>query len=141
MSVRLIRGNTVMVFISIAFHVQYSSSPALFSSYQKENTAWDEVSVYTVNLTLDLSFLITSIQYDASCFYGHHYFDEGAFFTLKKKNSENFLYYFFNYYLPSPRPTLGHCRGESLTNAMLITAFDAYSIRPDGHREPSNKVG
>ena len=33
--------------------------------------------------------------------------------------------YFFNCCLAAPRPTLGHCRGGSLTDPMLITAFDS----------------
>ena len=33
---------------------------------------------------------------------------------------------FFNCYLAAPRPTLGHCRGGSLTNQMLITVFDSW---------------
>ena len=37
-------------------------------------------------------------------------------------------------------PTLGHSRGDSLTNPMLITAFFVH-IRPEGHREPRNEVG
>ena len=32
---------------------------------------------------------------------------------------------FFNCQLAAPRPTLGHCRGGSLINPMLITAFDS----------------
>lgn len=31
--------------------------------------------------------------------------------------------YFFICYLGVPRPTLGHCRGDSLSHLMLITAF------------------
>ena len=46
---------------------------------------------------------------------------------------------FFNCYLVAPRPTLGHCQGDSLTNPMLIIAF--YLFRPEGHREPRNEVG
>ena len=46
--------------------------------------------------------------------------------------------FFFNCYLAVPRPTLGHSRGDSLTNPMLITAFS--TIQPEGHREPHNKV-
>ena len=34
-------------------------------------------------------------------------------------------YTFFNWYLTAPRSTLGHCRGDSLTNPMLITMFDS----------------
>ena len=33
------------------------------------------------------------------------------------------LFLFFNYYLAAPRPTLGHCQVDTLTNPMLITAF------------------
>ena len=36
---------------------------------------------------------------------------------------------FFYCYLAAPRPTLGHCRGGSLTNLMLITAFYSCSIQ------------
>ena len=46
---------------------------------------------------------------------------------------------FFNFFLAAPRPTLGHCRGDSLTHPMLITAF--YLVQPVGHREPRGKVG
>ena len=38
-----------------------------------------------------------------------------------------------------PRPTLGHCQGDSLTNRMLITAY--VHIRPEGHWEPRKEVG
>ena len=38
-----------------------------------------------------------------------------------------------------PRPTLGHSQGESLTDPVLIIAF--VQARPEGHREPRNKVG
>ena len=50
-----------------------------------------------------------------------------------------FWFFFLNCYLAVPRPTLGHSQGDSLTNPMLITAF--VHIRPEGHREPRNKVG
>ena len=50
-----------------------------------------------------------------------------------------FFFFFFNCYLADPRPTLGHSRGDSLTNPMLIAAF--YLIRPEGHREPRSEVG
>ena len=36
---------------------------------------------------------------------------------------------FFNCYLAVPRPTLGHSRGDSLTNPMLITALFAIWTR------------
>ena len=49
------------------------------------------------------------------------------------------LFFFFNCYLAVPRPTLGHSQGDSLTNLMLITTF--VQVRPEGHREPRNKVG
>lgn len=34
--------------------------------------------------------------------------------------------YFFNYYSAAPWPTLGHFRGDSLTNQVLITAFHSW---------------
>ena len=36
---------------------------------------------------------------------------------------------FFNCYLAVPRPTLGHFRGDSFINPMLITAFSTISTR------------
>ena len=45
----------------------------------------------------------------------------------------------FNLYLAAQRLTLGHYRVGSITHAMFITAF--LHIRPEGHREPGNKVG
>ena len=47
--------------------------------------------------------------------------------------------YIFNCYLAAPRPTLGHYRGGSLTQPMLITCV--LHIRPEGHREVNNEVG
>ena len=49
------------------------------------------------------------------------------------------FFFFFNCYLAVPRPTLGHSQGDSLPNLMLIIAY--VHIRPEGHREPHNKVG
>ena len=49
------------------------------------------------------------------------------------------LTFFFNCHLAVPWPTLGHSQGDSLTNLMLITAFE--QVRPEGHREPHNEVG
>ena len=46
---------------------------------------------------------------------------------------------FFNCYLAAPRPTLGHYRGGSLTQPMLITAFLLFWT--EDHREPRNEVG
>ena len=40
-----------------------------------------------------------------------------------------FYFYFFNCYLASSRPTLGHYRGGSLTHLMLITCVFTYSAR------------
>ena len=48
-------------------------------------------------------------------------------------------YYFFDCYLAVPRSTLGHNRGDSLTNPMLTTAL--VQVPPEGHREPRNEVG
>ena len=42
-------------------------------------------------------------------------------------------------YLAAPGTTLGHYRGGSLTNLMLITAL--YLFRPVGYRGPCNVVG
>ena len=42
--------------------------------------------------------------------------------------------FFFNCYLATPWPTLGHYRGGSLTHLMLITCI--LCIRPEGHRGP-----
>ena len=49
------------------------------------------------------------------------------------------VYFLFNCYLAAPRPTMGNFWGDSLTHPMLITAF--LNFRPEGHREPRNKVG
>ena len=52
----------------------------------------------------------------------------------------HFLHFnFFKYYLAAPGPTLGHSRGNSLTNPTLITAF--VQFQPEAHREPRNEVG
>ena len=51
----------------------------------------------------------------------------------------SFWVFFFNCYFTALRPTSGHSQGDSLTNPMLITVFA--HIRPEGHREPRNKVG
>ena len=50
-----------------------------------------------------------------------------------------FFCFLFNSYLAAPRPTLGHYRGDSLTNPMIITAF--LHVRSEGHREPRSEVG
>ena len=49
------------------------------------------------------------------------------------------VYFLFNCYLATPRPTMGNFRGDSFTHPMLITAF--LNFRPEDHREPRNKVG
>ena len=46
---------------------------------------------------------------------------------------------FFNYYLATLRPTLGHYRGGSLIHLVLITCV--LHIRPEGHLGPRNEVG
>ena len=48
-------------------------------------------------------------------------------------------YYFFNYYLAAPRPTLVHYRGGSLTHPMLPTCV--LHIGPDGHQGHRSEVG
>ena len=50
-----------------------------------------------------------------------------------------YFFIYFNCYLTVPQPTLGHSQGDSFTNPMLITVF--VHIRPEGSREPRNKVG
>ena len=47
--------------------------------------------------------------------------------------------HFFNCYLAAPRPTLGHCRRDSLIHSMLISAF--LKLRPEDHWEPHSEVG
>ena len=44
----------------------------------------------------------------------------------------------FNYYLAASRPTLGHYRGDRLTQPMLTTACERF--RPEGHRESRKGV-
>ena len=44
--------------------------------------------------------------------------------------SSLFFFSFFNCYFGVPQPTLGHSEGDSLTNAMLITAF--VQVQPEG---------
>ena len=46
--------------------------------------------------------------------------------------------FFFNCYLAAPLPTLGHSQGDTLTNLMLITAFELFWS--EGHRETCNKI-
>ena len=73
------------------------------------------------------------------------YFDQPVRFSIcnfnffKKTITHNSFFFFFNCYLAAPRPTSGHCRGDSLTHPMLITAF--LPIRPEGHQEPRSEVG
>ena len=43
----------------------------------------------------------------------------------------------FNCYLAVPRPILGYSQGGSLTNLMLITAFQLFSLK--GYRKPCDK--
>ena len=53
------------------FHkfIRSTLSPEVFSSYQNEKCAWDEVYVYTVILAIDLTkFPNASVQYDARYF-------------------------------------------------------------------------
>lgn len=38
-----------------------------------------------------------------------------------------------------PTATLGHSQGDSITNPVLITAFELF--QPEGHWEPRNQVG
>ena len=47
--------------------------------------------------------------------------------------------FFFNCYLGTTQPTLGHSRGNSLPNPMLIIA--SVQFRPEGHQELRKEVG
>ena len=58
------------------------------------------------------------------------------FAKLKKTLTDE---YFFYLLLGCPRPNLGHCQGGSLTNPMLITAFDTYTTQRS--RKPRNELG
>ena len=55
------------------------------------------------------------------------------------QHKQPFCWYFLNCYLAAPLPTLGHYRGGSLTQLMLITCV--LHTLPEGHQEPCNKVG
>ena len=50
------------------------------------------------------------------------------FDNIKKDSHEIREKNFFNCYLATPRQTLGHYREESLTHAMLITAFTLFLL-------------
>ena len=56
-----------------------------------------------------------------------------------RTNSVRFFFVFFYCYLPVPRPTLGHSRGDSLSNAMLVTMLEQFL--PKGNKEPRNEAG
>ena len=49
------------------------------------------------------------------------------------------FFFLFNGYLAGPRPNLGHYWGDSLTNPILIPAFDLF--RSESHRETRSEVG
>ena len=42
------------------------------------------------------------------------------------------MFFFLNCYLATPRPTLGHYQGDSLTHPMLITAFCIFDLGVTG---------
>ena len=42
------------------------------------------------------------------------------------------FFFILNCYLAAPWPTLGHCRGDSLTHPMLITAFYIFGPKVTG---------
>ena len=46
---------------------------------------------------IETTFPNNSVKYGACYFYWHQEYDEGAFFTLKKENPKNFLYYYQSY--------------------------------------------
>ena len=84
LSGRLKEGNTITVFVSIISVIRSTSYSSLFSSYQNEKCTWDEISIYIYLFLTKLSFPNSSVQYDASHFYWHQYFDEGASFRTKE---------------------------------------------------------
>ena len=53
--------------------------------------------------------------------------------------NQHVIFLFFNCYLATPRPTLGHYWGDCLTHPMLITCV--LHIGPKGHWESCNEVG
>ena len=56
-----------------------------------------------------------------------------------KQDFDDVRCFFCNCYLATLWPILGYSQGDSLTNLILITAFQIF--RPRTHREPCNKVG
>ena len=58
---------------------------------------------------------------------------------VNMRTNSVFFCFFFNCYLPVPRPTLGHSRGDSLSNAMLVTMLEQFL--PKGNKEPRNEAG
>ena len=50
--------------------------------------------------------------------------NEKVIARIQKKSIQQCV--FLKCYLVAPRPTLGHCRGGSLINLMLITTFLTY---------------
>ena len=58
---------------------------------------------------------------------------------VNMRTNSVFFFFFFNCYLPVPRPTLGHSRGDSLSNAMLVTMLEQFL--PEGNKEPRNEAG
>ena len=61
---------------------------------------------------------------------------EGLFLVVWENEQ---FFFFFNFYLAVPRPTLDDSQGDSITNLMLIAVF--LHVRPECHREPRNEVG
>ena len=51
----------------------------------------------------------------------------------------SFFFFFLNFCLAAPVPTLGYYWGDRRTHPMLITAF--YLGRPKSHREPLDEAG
>ena len=47
--------------------------------------------------------------------------------------------YFLNCFFAAPQPILGHCRGDSLTQPILITAIMRFRL--EGQREPHDDAG
>ena len=54
------------------------------------------------------------------------------FQVLKTRDLQSYLYYLTLPSLPAPRQALGHYRGDSLTNTILITAFLQFDLKVTG---------
>ena len=68
-----------------------------------------------------------------------HSFSTCATFSEKLTFFTPWYAQIFTSYLVIPQSTLGHSRGDSLTNLMLITEFAQFRLK--GHPEHCNEIG